>query len=199
MSDTSESWSKFLNPDLLKQNFIQAGLYLSAYEMLKQSLVGRPRDFFWTGFKDGEDLISNDYQEKVLSLSKYKYEASALWWQKQGAIDQSEVIRLAEIREHRDQIAHEMPKIIGTIEHFIRLDLLCSIVELLTKIDNWWIINIEIAADPDAPEYTEDELKGAASMSSIFLSMMLPIAEGDDTKMKSLYEIWINHQRDQNG
>ena len=194
MSLSSASWDKFLNPELLKKNFVQAGLYLAAFELLKQSLIGRPRDFFWNGFKNGKEIISSEYQEEVLSLSKHKYEASSLWWQQQGAIDRLDVERLTEIREHRDLIAHEMPKLIGSAEHSIRLDLLGSIAGLLAKIDNWWIVNVEIATDPDVREYTKNDLDGAASMSSIFLSMMLPIAEGDDSKMRSLYETWIAYQ-----
>ncbi len=199
MNSTSASWDKFLNPDVLKQNFVQAGLFLAAFEMLKQSLIGKPRDFFWNGFKDGKHIVSPDYQEKVLSLSKHKYEASVRWWQQQGAIDDGDATRLAEIREHRDMIAHEMPKLIGTVEHSIRLDLLYGISELLAKIDNWWIVNVEIAIDADVPDYTDEQLKEANSMNAIFIEMILPIAEGDDSKMRSLYQMWIEHQNKNEG
>ena len=199
MNATSASWDKFLNPDLLKQNFVRAGLYLAAFELLKQSLVDRPRTFFLDGYEGGKEIISPEYQEKVLSLSKHKYHASALWWQQMGAIDSSDVAKLAEIREHRDLIAHEMPRLIGTIEDSIRVDLLHSTAELLAKIDNWWIVNFELAIDPDAADHTEEELRGAASMSSLFLSLMLPIADGDDSKMRSLYDMWRRHVRSDNG
>jgi len=96
-------------------------------------------------------------------------------------------------------IAHEMPKLIGTVEHSIRLDLLYGISELLAKIDNWWIVNVEIAIDADVPDYTDEQLKEANSMNAIFIEMILPIAEGDDSKMRSLYQMWIEHQNKNEG
>ncbi|MEI6277918.1 MAG: hypothetical protein WCQ16_00885 [Verrucomicrobiae bacterium] len=189
-ADASASWEKFLNPDALKQNLIAGGLYLAAFELLKSSLVGRPRDFYWNGFRNGKDLISPDYQEKVLSLHKHTYTASALWWRQRGAIDDEDIERLTEIREHRDQVAHNMPMLLSTIEHYIRIDLLTSCNDLLFKIDNWWIQNIEVATDPDSPQCTDQELAAATSISSHFLSLMLPIVAGDDSQLRALYQIW---------
>lgn len=190
--DIMASWAKFLNPDALKQNLIIGGLYLAAFELLKQSLIGRPRDFFWNGIRDGEDYISPEYETKVLALHKHRYTASALWWQTMGAIDAADLDKLREVREHRDEIAHDMPKMLGTIEHCIRVDLLCACHDLLFKMDNWWIRNIEIDTDPDleGQAFTPDELDRATSSSALFLSLMLPIAAGDDSQLRSLYEMW---------
>lgn len=199
--NASPSWEKFLNPDFLKQNLLQGGLYLAAFEMLKGSLVGRPRDFFCFEVIDGEISTSQatpEYAKKVLSLHAHPYTASVLWWRNQGAISDKEVELLRYIREHRDQIAHNMPKMIGTIEHSINLDLLNAIEAILAKIDNWWIQNVEAGTDPEAFErFNQEDLDAATSMNSFFLSMMIRMVSGDDNHFRSIYNMWCYHKEQQ--
>jgi hypothetical protein len=196
-SDIEDSWTKFLNPEALKQNLLQGGLYLAAFEMLKDSLVGRPRDFFCFGVSDGDvvtDLSSPRYASEVRSLHKHPFTASALWWNKQGAISDEDIDLLRQIREHRDEIAHNMPKMIGTVEHSISLDLLVHTNSILAKIDNWWLKNFEAGIDPAQYEkFTQEEMDAAVSMSSVFLSMMIPLAAGDDSQFRTLYAMWCEH------
>ncbi|MBB5031629.1 hypothetical protein [Prosthecobacter vanneervenii] len=198
-SDSEASWTKFLNPESLKQNLLQGGLYLAAFEMLKDSLVGRPKDFFCFGVSEGEfvsDLSSPSYESEVRSLHKHPFTASALWWHKQGALSDLDLDFLRQIREHRDQIAHNMPKMIGSVKHSINLDLLTHTNSILAKIDNWWLQNIEAAIAPEQYErFTQEELKAASSMSSVFLAMMIPLVAGDDSQFRSLYTMWCERQK----
>lgn len=203
MPSVDASWEKFLNPESLKQNLLQGGLFLAAFEMLKDSLVGRPRDFFCFSVADGSittDLESPRYLAEVRSLHKHPYTASALWWRKQGAITDGDLDILREIREHRDQIAHNMPKMIGTIEHSIDLSLLTHTNTILAAIDNWWIQNIEAGIDPEQYEkFTRDEMDEATSVSSLFLSMMIRLVGGDDSQFRALHTMWREQQKPQQG
>ena len=195
-SDVEASWEKFLNPESLKQNLLQGGLYLAAFEMLKDSLLGRPRDFFCIGFSDGQFTIAPEYTEKVLSLHKRPYTASALWWHNQGAISKDEVEKLRLVREHRDQIAHNMPKMIGTVKRRINMSLLVEIDRLLSKIDNWWIQNIEASIMPEQYEkFSQGEMDAAASVHSFFLSMMISLVAGDDSQFRKLHEMWCAQKK----
>jgi hypothetical protein len=40
-------------------------------------------------------------------------------------------------------------------------------------------------------------MDAAASMSSIFLSMMIPLVAGDDSQFRSLYAMWCEQQKKQ--
>lgn len=193
--DVEASWAKFLNPDSLKQNLLQGGLYLAAFEMLKDSLVGRPRDFYCIGFVEGELETGAEYARKVLALHKHPYTASALWWHNLGAISENDLETLSLIREHRDKIAHNMPKMIATSEHSIDLGLLATTCAMLTKLDNWWIQNFEAEIDPESyKQFNQEEMDNAASMSAIFLSMMIPLVSGDDSQFRTLYAMWCDQQ-----
>ena len=190
--EITASWEKFLNPESLKQQLLVGGIYLAAYEMLKSSLVEQPRDFFCFEFKNGKRSISAKYRTEVLSLDKHSYRASALWWKKQGVITDADVTLAGQIREHRDEIAHNIPKFLGTADHVIQLDLLESIFEILGKIDKWWVREVEIPSNPDfdGREFTDAELDDVMSGNMAFLSLIIPIAFGDDNRLKALYEHW---------
>jgi hypothetical protein len=197
-SDIDASWEKFLNPESLKQHLQAGGIYLAAYEMFKNSLVGHPRDFFCNGFAEGKEKIDPKYQTEVLSLDKnHTYHASALWWKKQGVLTDDDIALSVKIREHRDEIAHDIPRFLGTANGVIRLDLLESVFVLLTKIDKWWIQQVEIPTNPDFDDrqLTEEELDGVASGNMIFLSLMIPIAFGDDSRLRAVYELWKKDSR----
>lgn len=45
-----QSWERFLNPETLRSNLIVASIFLAAYEILRQSIIERIRDFYIKGF-----------------------------------------------------------------------------------------------------------------------------------------------------
>jgi hypothetical protein len=187
------SWEKFLNPDSLKQHLLAGGIYLAAYEMFKNSLVDYPRDFYSSGIEDGKWILDPKYQTEVLSLDKkHIFNASALWWKKQGVLTEDDILLATDIRKHRDEIAHDIPKFLGTVDGIVRLDLLEGIFTTLSKIDKWWIQKVEIPTNPDFynRQFTDEEFDGVMSMNMILLSMMIPIAFGDDSRLKEVYELW---------
>jgi hypothetical protein len=192
-TEVEASWEKFLNPDSLKQHLLAGGIYLAAYEMFKKSLVGQPRDFFWSGIENGKEIIDPKYQTEVLSLDKnHIFNASALWWKKHGVLTDDDILLAQDIRKHRDEIAHDIPRFLGTADGVIRLDLLEGIFTTLSKIDKWWIQEVEIPTNPDLynRQFTNEELDGVMSMNMVLLSMMIPIAFGDDSRLKEVYELW---------
>jgi hypothetical protein len=67
--DVPKSGENFLNPEVLRPNLIMASLYIAAFEMLKDTIIDRTRDFYTTGFdsrvkKNGGRRTSPDYEEK---------------------------------------------------------------------------------------------------------------------------------------
>jgi hypothetical protein len=54
-----------------------------------------------------------------------------------------------QIREHRNAIAHELPKLIATTELQVDKKLLECLNELATKISRWWALEVDVPANPD--------------------------------------------------
>ena len=56
--------------------------------------------------KPGEYTINEQYKKDVLSKNKSRVYASLLWLKELGAIDQADIDNFDEIREHRNELAH---------------------------------------------------------------------------------------------
>jgi hypothetical protein len=136
---THRNWDKFSNPESLKSNLITASLYLAAYEILRASVIDSIRDFFACEFNENGEAVHNKYQDKVLSLDKSPLRASLLWLKGMSAINESDVELIDNIRKHRNELAHDLPKFITNVNNKINVDLLGSIYELTAKVDRWWI------------------------------------------------------------
>jgi hypothetical protein len=188
-----DSWLKFLNPESLRSNLLSASLYLAAYEILRSSLIDQIRSFFETGWSvDSGETIDPRYQTTVLSLAKSPLRASALWLQQNGVIDENDITKLDTVREHRNAVAHDLPKFVSSIDAHVDVSLFESIFELVTKVDRWWIGEVEI---PTNPEYDGREIDhdGIQSGNMIFLRVLVEVATGKPEEAEFYYRKFQEH------
>jgi hypothetical protein len=176
------SWAKFLNPESLRSNLIAASIFLAAYETLRASVIDRIRDFFTYEFDETGGVVSEDYRNKVLSLDKSPLRASLLWLKEMSAIGNAEIELVNDIRKHRNDLAHDLPKFLTTADAEININLLAAMYELVTKIDRWWIkeVHIPVNSDFDGQEVADADIQ---SGTMIFIQMMLRIATGEDSSV----------------
>ena len=191
--DTTASWEKFLNPKTLRQNLVAASVYLAAYEMLKQALIDQLRGFYsnsWSA-EDGW-IVSESYGKKVLSLDKKEMVACAKWFRNSGALTDDDLLVLSDIAKHRNTVAHELPSLLSSVEQEVSLTHLRCIFALIIKIDKWWLREVELSINPafDERQPTDEELEQSCSMRMLFMSLLVQVAEGDDSKLAELYEEW---------
>lgn len=184
-----ESWLKFLNPKTFRENLDRSGIYLIVYELFLSTLIGQPKDFYNISIlgEEGEERYAN----RVLKHdSKHPFNASILWWKEMGAINDEEIGLIHEFRKHRNEIAHGIHHFLMNSDYLIRLDLLLNMIDLLVKMDQWWIREIEIPTNPDFDdiELTKEDYEKSMSGNMIILSLILPILEGDTSKMEYVYE-----------
>jgi len=173
-------WAKFLNPEALRSNLIAASLFLAAYETLRASIIDRIRGFFTHDFDENGMIVGEAYGTKVLSLDKSPLRASVLWLKEMSAIDDFDIAQIDRIREHRNELAHDLPTFIATAEAEINIQLLSEILALVTKIDRWWIREVDIPTNPD---YDGREVADCdiCSGNMAFLQMMIQIAVGENS------------------
>jgi hypothetical protein len=192
-TDTRESWLKFLNPDSLRSNLISASLYLAAYEILRSSVIDQIRSFFTFGWSADEgDKVDPRYEAEVVSLAKSPLRASALWLLQQGIIDGDNLSTLDRVREHRNNIAHNLSKFVSSADAHVDVALFQAIYELVTKIDRWWIAEVEIPTNPDYDE-REIDYDGIQSSNMIFLRVLVEIATGKPEEAEFYYRQFQEH------
>ena len=180
MKNTSyDSWTKFLNPETLRTNLICVGIFLSSYETLKGSIVDQIRDFYTTGFDQDGPILSPTYEDKVLALDAKRdaFRASIAWLKEERIIDQNDERIIYDIKKHRNELAHELPKFLSDAQQEIQLSKLTELVALVVKIDRWWILNVELATQDEIDPSTVDESE-IMSGRTLFLHLLLGIATG---------------------
>jgi hypothetical protein len=163
--DIAKAWEKFLDPQKLKRSLIEASIFITAYELLKEEIIDRPKSFFIYG-DENQPESRLEYKKRVKALHKDTFIASCLWLQNQGAVTSREVELLLQIRAHRNAIAHGLPKLIATTELQVDKRLLECLNELATKISRWWALEVDVPTNPnfDHVEVKEENVQTGLMM-----------------------------------
>lgn len=188
--DVKKSWLNFLNPETLRSNLVAASVFLSAFEILKECIIERPKEFYTTGFNENGLIIDKDYRLKVLSLNKSPIYASLEWFKNHNAIKQKDIEIFTEIKACRNELAHELPNFITEgIKNDPTLNFK-SIIELLGKIERWWIYHVELSLNPDFDNMEVDENETVPGK-LITIQMLINIALGSEEEANSYYKEFI--------
>ena len=157
--DIIKDWMKFLDPQKLKQSLIEASIFITAYEILKEEIIHRIKSFLTLGREDDPEVRA-EYEREIRALHKNTFVGSYLWLQQQGAITDRDVELIAEITKHRNIIAHELPELITSTKLEVDKRLLDCLNELVTKISRWWVLEVEVPTNPDFDhvEVTEEDV-----------------------------------------
>jgi hypothetical protein len=174
----------------MQERLISASLYVTAFELLKESIVGRLRSFYMVGFDTNGDIIDEKYQNSVLSRNKSPIYASLDWLVENGVIDEGDLQSFERIKVTRNSLAHELPSLVmgGTdIKHVERFQ---ELMALLRRIEVWWVVNLEIPTNSDFDGKEIDE-EGIIPGPLLMIQMMLEVVSGN--------EALLNHYREANG
>ena len=149
----------FYDSSKLRPFLISASLYITAFELLKDAINKRIEDFFMVGHKCRNRNYQKDYDEEMrFYREKHKDKkdkktyASLDWLVNFGAITNADIKEYDKVREFRNKIAHELLDLANgnLVEN---LDVMSSrfivMIELLRKIETYWILNVDIPCNPD--------------------------------------------------
>lgn len=155
--------------------------------MLKSSIIERIRDFYTTGFNQSGLTISEKYKTEVLSLNSSPLYASLQWLQNMEIISKNDVNEFEEIKKCRNEIAHEFINFLSTSPTIDPLPLFPRTIALLSKIEKWWIVNVEIPTDPDlvGSDVGENSVIPGPIMT---LQLLTDIALGSEEESKQYYK-----------
>jgi hypothetical protein len=180
-NDNQAKWERFLDPGVLRPNLILASLYIAAFEVLKNSIIERLRNFYISGFDENGWIILPEYKDEVLSKDKSLTYASLKWLKTSEAINGDDVEKFNKIKECRNLLAHEITRMLmeGLPSDFT--ERFNDMVALLDKIETWWIVNVEIPTNPDFDgKYEEIDESKIVPGPILSLRMMVDVALGSD-------------------
>ena len=163
---------------------ITASLYITAFELLKDSIAKRIEDFFLIGTKcrnhDRQkeyDEEMRPYREKHKDKKDKKTYASLDWLIHVGAISEVDIKKYDDIRSFRNEIAHEMLNLMSvkTAENLEKMNQhFVTMLELLRKIETFWILNVEV---PCNPEYDGKEISAKDVIPGPIIAMQMLMNE----------------------
>jgi hypothetical protein len=179
--ENKAKWERFLDPEILRPNLIMASIYIAAFEVLKNSIIERIRDFYFSGFDEKGWIVSPEYKENVLSNDKSPTYASLKWLKESEAINDDDIQKFNKIKECRNLLAHEIARMLMEglpLEFTERFN---DMVALLDKIEKWWIINVEIPTNSGFDgKHDEIDENGISPGPILSLHMMIDVALGSD-------------------
>lgn len=187
MSQNNERWERFLDPEFVRPSLFMATMFITTFEILKNSIVDRIHDFYQIGWSKEGNTVSPDYTARVLSRNKSVLYASLDWLKEQLALDESDLTIFEQLKKTRNLLAHKLFDVVTGQTESPHEEQFATLVELLRKVEVWWVVNVEIPTNPDydGEEVNEDEIVPGAILS---LQMLLQVASGST----ELLDAWRN-------
>lgn len=189
MTDHNERWERFLDPEVVRPSLFMATMFITVFEILKNSIVDRIRDFHSTGWSEDGNTVSPEYASNVLSRNKSAVYASLNWLLEQEAINEGDLATFEQLKSTRNLLAHRLFDVVTGQAASTHQEQFTVLIELLRKIDVWWIVNVELATNPDFDDQEIDEA-GIVPGSILSLQMLLQVASGST----ELLEAWRNQR-----
>ena len=161
--------------EILRKNILAASVFSMAYEILENIIITRIKDFL-------SDLY--DYRKEVLLLDKKErpLQASLEWLKKMNAINDKDIESFKDVKDCRNFLVHETVHFISEkTSNFNINEKFEKIVNLLRKIDRWWIMTME-----DYDDLDQNQIKPG---SLIVLQILLDAALGTEDVLKKYYNL----------
>lgn len=190
------SWEKFLNPKILKTNLIKCSVYIVFFEKLKESIIEKIRDFYWVGWENGKDVIDEKYKRRFYRNGVDIFDESLNWLIENKAISMGDKKKIIELKNHRNEIAHEMANFIGSVNKEVDEGLLLECYKILSKIDKWWIIEVELPTNPASMQIDPESIDydGIFSGNMALLQLLYMVYTGNDEGLKKIYEKAVHNK-----
>lgn len=190
MTTQADAWERFLDPEAVRPSLFLATMFIATFEILKDSIVDRIRDFYANAWDENGPAVSLEYQRRVLSRNKSVVYASLDWLVESGAINEQDLETFQKVKKARNRLAHKLFAVVtGQMDsdHESQFPVL---VTLLRKIEVWWVVNMEIGLDTDDGDQEIDE-DGIDPGPILSLQMLIEVASGNT----ALLDAWREARR----
>jgi hypothetical protein len=194
-----KSWEKFLDPNVLRPNLIIASLYIAAFEVLKNTIVERIRNFYGIVFdnsteEDGGWIVDPSYRTRVLSRNRSPVYASLDWLKESQAIDNEDIAAFERAKECRNDVAHRITEMLSGGVPSDLPDRFADIITLVDKIGRWWVVNVEVPTNPDF-DGEEIDTAGIIPGATMGLRLLIDVALGSEQESQFYIKEFLRRTR----
>ena len=186
-----------MEAEAIRLNLLLASLYISSFELLKSSIIDIPKNFFVpdpdTDNQAWLERQTDHYRDEIgvdySGPDGYKLIPSCRWFQNMGAIENAEVEEIRRIRDHRNELAHELHIILFSGNLAIDVYQFVRITELLRQIELFWFrhgepqFDLETGDIIDADQIHDEEfVSGKEAVLQLITSAALEYLEQFESK-----------------
>lgn len=186
MNNAHDNWEHFLNPNVLRPSLLSATMFITTFELLKDSIIDRVRVYYTLSWGD-QTATSLEYEQGVLTRDKKRrpLPSSLDWLREHDALNETDLQIFKNLTDIRNQLAHELFSVVtGQVPSEYESQF-PALIGLLRKVEIWWIVNVEIPTNPDYDGREIDEA-GITPGALISLQMLIEVASGSS----QLLEHW---------
>ena len=183
---TKRDFKKISTPETLKRNLINASLILTAYELMKYSLIKQAKSFFehdkeeWPGQCPE---VSNEYKNEIAKIQKqlpnkfqkYPLLIYAAWFKEHKVLSEADFNNIVRIWRYRNKIAHELIEFLIDSDFELDVKYLFEIRDIVEKADSWWLREMEIPSNPDF-DHVEVKDSDIRSGRMMILDLLISVA-----------------------
>lgn len=183
-----DNCKNILDENILKDNINFAALFVLNYECLKEYVVNQVRDFYAENISfDDEKVLyeeSQSYKESVRKLDKNIENASLKWFIQADAINQHDYDVYQKIRGRRNDIIHQLMKNLNYGFSEEDAHLFTEMLSIYSKIDKWWIneIEIPISGENIPGDYDRNQVMGGQAMILSIINSIIFDGKGNEYK-----------------
>ena len=178
MSKENKNWEDVLNPEIMRERMISASMFITAFELLRETVIDNLRSFYADGYDRNGPIVGKTYETEVLSRNRSSIYASLDWLLEQGAIDSDDLESFEKIKSVRNRVAHEILSLFTKGKDFNLVNEFEPLIELMRKIGVWWVMNVEIPTNPDY-DGEDVDASGVVPGSILSLQLMLEVVSGN--------------------
>ncbi|WP_324041848.1 hypothetical protein [Aeromonas caviae] len=182
-----EDWEEALNPEIMRELLISISMYITAFELLRETIIDNIRSFYAEGYVHNGPIIGKDYQDDFLSRNKSEVYASLNWFVENQVINTKDMESFEIIKKVRNRLAHELLHVFTRAETFNLAEEFNPLIELIRKMRVWLVVNVEVPTNPD---YDGEEIDESGVIPSAVLSLqaILEVASGNSTLLEKYRE-----------
>lgn len=179
--------NRIFNPERLRMNLLLTSLYLTAFEVLTNTIIQRTDDFFVSitndfphSPKEHQQLrarMTNEYKQEVgvkfSTPANHKLVPSCQWLQINGVLNAEDIDEIKEIRNHRNSLAHDLPELVlSDVDLVVNLEHFMRIRELVRKIQLFWI-RIDMTIEGITEDVSDEDISGGWSVLDLIISTVI--------------------------
>jgi hypothetical protein len=158
-----------LLPESVTSTLVRASTLLTGWEFIRSDIIESVKGFYVGNWINEDGSLDPRYQRDVLSKivsgSVSIFDASVAWLVEMDALTAADVDLLRRVRDHRNEVAHELSKYLVDPSFDVSVELLFEVRDVIRRLGQFWgQIVVDTNEDFDGQDVAPEDIRSGASL-----------------------------------